>query len=312
MMRSIKTSPRSVHPLTLILATVATVVTLALYEMRPRLTAGELSSLDMAPSAAPLPSPDAAVSDSTKADGKAVVKGGLAPAIQQAMQEELQLLENSESKVCVHTDYSATFLRQERVNGELRKPEHIELKVRCKPFSVYMRWPETKREVLYVDGRNDGDLMVREGGWKGTLGLLKLAPGGALAMAECRYPMTQVGLERLADRLIQYRKRDLGLSHGLTCQLEPAEFEGRDCDRYTIEYTDRKLEPVYRLSITYIDRELHVPICVKNFGWVADESIPADDDSRLIEYYVYRDIKFDQGLTDSDFDVNNAAYAFRK
>jgi hypothetical protein len=38
-----------------------------------------------------------------------------------------------------------------------------------------------------------------------------------------------------------------------------------------------------------------------------DDSQPGE----LIEYYCHRDVHFDAGLADVDFDPENAAYAFR-
>ena len=57
-------------------------------------------------------------------------------------------------------DYSATFIKRERVNGELLEHQHIFTKIRHQPFSAYMYFlgPEDKkgREVIYVAGANDG------------------------------------------------------------------------------------------------------------------------------------------------------------
>lgn len=305
-----------VHSITMILAVVATSVTFAFYEMRPRLTAGEPQSPDLleVSNAVAVATPSTSGTGSTRGIGgaAAVERTELPAEVRQAMESQTKLLEKSIQHLRSHHDYVANFVRQERVGNELRKAETIDLKVRCQPFSVYMRWPETKREVLFIDGKHDGDLLIREGGWKGTLGLLKLAPKGALAMSECRYPLTEAGLERLVNRLLDYRYREKDLTSGVTCRMDRDTFEGRDCDRFTVEYHDRKTEPVYKKSITWLDREQHVPVCVRNYGWLKDDTSPADHESRLIEVYTYRNVRFNVGLTDADFDVENKAYAFRK
>ena len=58
-------------------------------------------------------------------------------------------------------DYSADFYKQEVVGKELMV-QQMEMKIREEPFSVYIRFqkPNTGREVIYVDGRNDGHLLV--------------------------------------------------------------------------------------------------------------------------------------------------------
>jgi hypothetical protein len=65
-------------------------------------------------------------------------------------------------------DYSCTLVKQERIGGELGETQHIYLKVRHEPFSVYMSFlkPHQGREVLWVDGQNNGEMVVLEAGWK--------------------------------------------------------------------------------------------------------------------------------------------------
>ena len=52
------------------------------------------------------------------------------------------------------------------------------LKVMHQPFSVYMSFlkPYAGREVVYVDGQNDGKLIVLEAGFKRMLGKINLDP----------------------------------------------------------------------------------------------------------------------------------------
>src|SRR5260370_4648324 len=140
-----------------------------------------------------------------------------------ALQLHLTLLELGKRRLESIPDYTATFLKQERVNGEdLQDLQTIELKLRHEPFSVYMKWTEggdVGRQVLYVDGH---DMLVRLGGKKGKLlPVIPLDPTGSRAMAESRHPATEMGLLHLIDVLLKYRKRAFTLTQGARSDMLP-------------------------------------------------------------------------------------------
>lgn len=239
-----------------------------------------------------------------------------------ALQLHVALLELGKHRLAKLPDYRATFTKQERLDGEgLSEEQTLQVKLRHAPFSVYLKWEEggdTGREVLYVEGQNEGKMIVHLGGLKGKLlPNLKLEPTGSTAMKESRHPVTEMGLIGLADALLKYRQRDLTLSSGVRWELlNDQKACDRDCICFINEYEDSKVEPVYRKTITYIDRELLVPICVRNYGWQdsAEEKLAgtALDEATLIEYYGYSDIQFEQRLSDADFDRTNTEYKFRR
>ena len=82
-------------------------------------------------------------------------------------------------------------------------------KIRHEPFSVYMKWlsGDRGRQLIYVDGQNDGKLLVQPGGIKGRLtGVLSLDPSGTLAMSDSRYPIQTAGLLALAKTILEHQK----------------------------------------------------------------------------------------------------------
>jgi hypothetical protein len=213
-------------------------------------------------------------------------------------------------------DYTAQFMKQELVGGELSDEQEISLKVRHEPFSVYLKWNtgDRGREVLYVDGENDGEMLVRAGrGLKAKLGTLSLAPDGTLAMSEARYPITKAGLLELALIIEEAHEVDLKTSNFSRCeQLADQEFDGRKCWCYYIEYADAQGSPQYRKSVTLIDQEWSVPVYIKNYAWPTPDLATADpeamDEATLIEYYTYSEVRFRQQLANSDFDRENEEY----
>jgi hypothetical protein len=161
-------------------------------------------------------------------------------------------------------------------------------------------------------------MQVKLGGRKGDLlPRLKLDPHGSAAMSKSRHPVTEMGLLQLTELISKYRKRDLALKEGVRWQLlADQKVMDQDCHCFVIEYDSKDVEPTYRKSITYIDKEHSLPICVKNFGWPGDDVAADDpqalDEATLIEFYGYKDLKFETRLGDADFDKANADYKFRR
>jgi len=93
--------------------------------------------------------------------------------------------------------YICTFRKQERVQGRLLKAEKIVAHCREKPFSVHMDWLEGEgkaKKVLYVEGENDGKMLVRAKGPIAGLIVLTKDPEGPETKAAGRFPVTRFGM----------------------------------------------------------------------------------------------------------------------
>ena len=215
------------------------------------------------------------------------------------------------------SDYTAILHKQERIGGTLGDVQKVECKLRHEPFSVYMKWHsgDKGRELIYVDGQNDGNMVVHPGGWKGRLaGSLNLDPNGTMAMSESRHPVTQAGLKQLGETLLMYHRRCLNRGTGWKCDLfDNQKINGRDCYLVVVSYDSPQVSETYRKSMHYIDKELSVPICNCNYGW-GDEGIDPDrlDEETLIESYTWTNIQVETRLADGDFDSTNSGYNFRR
>ncbi len=102
----------------------------------------------------------------------------------------------------------------ERLDGELAEPQTLFLKVRHKPFSVYVYYlaPEAKKgtEAIFVEGRNGGNILAHTTGIKDTLvGTLTLKPDSPRAMEGNRRPITEIGLLKLTQKTIDAAQRGL-------------------------------------------------------------------------------------------------------
>jgi hypothetical protein len=214
------------------------------------------------------------------------------------------------------SDYTATLYKQERINGELLDGETMSMKLRHQPFSVYMKWldGDKGRQLIYVDGQNEGNLLVQLGGVKGRLlGTLSINPTGSQAMAESRYPITGAGLLHLAKKIVEYRQQDLERGTGVHCEMyDNQELNGRPCYMFVTTYDAREFNDQYRKAVCYIDKELSMPICVRNYTWGVDVNPEKIDEETLIEFYSYSDIQIEQELADADFDRANESYRMRR
>lgn len=234
----------------------------------------------------------------------------------EALKRSLDLLEQGATRLAAESGYTATFYRQERVGSNLRDPEVVEMKLRHEPFSVYMRWVqgEPGQEVLFVKGRNGGDLILHPGGWKSRLlPAVKLDPHGALARSKSRYPIYEVGLLALAEKIAEFRREDLARTELPTARLEDGHnFQGRECYFFVVEYPRREMSPDYRKTLLYIDKQFGLPISICNFNWSSSPNETSSDEDTLIEHYVYRDLRLGTDFSELDFSPENDAYAFRR
>lgn len=209
-------------------------------------------------------------------------------------------------------DYSCTLVKQERINGELLPQEYMYMEVRnhreqdrklVTPFSVYMFFlkPDTMkgREVIYVEGQNDGNLVAHEGGGLlRRIGAVKLKPEGPIAMRGNRYPITQVGIEFLISELIKKGERDR--AHG-ECTVEFKEgvkINGRGCTMLEVTHPHPRPWFDFHIARVFIDDELNLPLRYEAYTWpTAAGSQPV-----LEECYTYLNMKVNIGLKDDNFD----------
>jgi hypothetical protein len=216
--------------------------------------------------------------------------------------------------------YSATFAKRERIGSGLTELTTLELKVRHQPLAVYLKWldgPEVGKEILYIDGENDGSMLVRLGGVKGRIiPAFKLDIESPLALNESRYPINKAGILNLADSLLAHREQELqNRVYPRARQEADTVCGGRRCAVYVFEFDEKDRPTEYRKSIQYLDRQWNVPLQVENYAWPEPGQHlegAALDESTLIEYYKYSNLVVDGRVTDNDFSPSNPEYRFRR
>ena len=234
-----------------------------------------------------------------------------------ALRQKIELLDRGLGWLQQIHDYTGTLQKQEVVNGVLLDEQTISIKCRHHPFSVYMAWHTGSpgREVIYIQGQNNGKMIVHEGGWKSRIPALTLATDCMLAMRDARYPVTTAGLVGLIEIMRGVHQDDLVRSNYASCDIDHhRQFDGRPCSMFTTRYKSRVESPTYRKSITLIDHEWNVPLHSRHFEWLnSNEAMSEEqlDEATLLECYSFTELNIGCGLTDHDFDRTNQEYQFR-
>jgi hypothetical protein len=219
-----------------------------------------------------------------------------------------QVLQNIDDNV---RDYTAIVIKQERIGSELTPEEICEVKMRNKPFSVYMKFlaPEKLKgqEALYVEGANENKLVGHAGsGIKALAGSVWLDPRGPLAMLGQRYPITELGIANLTKRLIEVGEHDRRYGECYVSRNDDAKVGDRPCILITVMHPVRRPVFIFHIARIFIDKQLMVPLHYEAYDWPQQpgEAPP------LLERYTYANLKLNVGLTDADFDPNYPEYHF--
>ncbi|TWU40873.1 hypothetical protein Poly41_17080 [Novipirellula artificiosorum] len=220
-------------------------------------------------------------------------------------------------------DYTARFVKQEvDTTGVLGGMTEIELKVQTRlrdqadsaPMRVYLNFtaPESVRgrEVIWAADMHEGLLVVHEAGLLGML-TLSLDPTGMLAMRGQRYPIYEIGLVRLVEKLIERGQKDLDnpdIEVTITSDylLEEVPAELIQVRRTKPPPSNSVDEDNFSLAEIVIDPQRQLILSYRSFGWPASEGTPPP----LQESYTYHDIQTNVGLSEKDFDPKNPAYRF--
>jgi len=209
-------------------------------------------------------------------------------------------------------DYSATVVKRERIGDKLSDFEYLFVKIRKEPFSVYIYFlgpaPVKGREVIYVKGHNDGKMWAHSTGLQEKLlGTLSLLPTGPVAMYNQRYPLTQIGLANLVDRLIEIGERDMKYGECDVQFFQGAKINQRSATCIQVVHPVPRRNFLFHMARIFVDDELNIPVRYEAHSWPEKPGgAPV-----LLEEYTYLDVKLNNGFTDADFDIRNPDYKFR-
>lgn len=204
-------------------------------------------------------------------------------------------------------DYTAILSKRELIGRKL-VDQQMRIKFRREPFSVYLYFdkPSAGREVLYVEGENGGKLQVHEGGFASIAGTFSFLPTDQKVMAENRYPITEIGLHRMLEVVIEQWKKELEADDVEVRYYPNARIREQPCRVIESNHRTQSTESKYYLTRLYIDKETTLPVRVEQYGWPTVKG----GEPPLVELYMYQKIRPTAGLGDMDFSTKNRQYKF--
>lgn len=216
-------------------------------------------------------------------------------------------------------DYQGKLIKRERIGGSLGAEVQMEFKIRtardasadhpAAPLSAYLKflepWSARGREVIWVEGKNNNKLIGHEGGFKNLL-RVELEPRGVLAMMDNKYPITEIGLTKLAEKLIEKGERDREVGLCEVQILDDQKVGDRPCQLIQVTHPDRDQRFDFHIAQIFIDTQRQIPLRYAAFLWPEKEGA----EPPLEEEYTYLNVELNVGLTDSDFDPENSDYQY--
>lgn len=233
----------------------------------------------------------------------APARGGATPLPSTVMDAPLRLVTDAQQTYQQQVqDYTCVFIKVEQVNGQVQPENVMTMKVRSQPFSVYLRWhnpkPMAGQEVCYVTGRNNGMMRVHATGFRGAVGFVSLDPRDPRALENNRHAITEAGIANLLVRL----RNDWELERRVNktqVRMADYDFAQRKCTRVETIHADNSGREFYAYrSVVYFDKETRLPIRFEAYDWPRSGGAA---DGELLECYSYVDLRFNVGLSESDF-----------
>ena len=273
--------------------------------MRPEVTMKQLAELPVAEVPAPVegtPDDEVVVEE--------VVVVALTPQQQLlnlARTDHIALLEMCRENASQYQDYTLTFVKQERIKGKLGDAQRVEIAHRVAPFSVGMQWVENAPKgdrVIYTEGQRNNQMLIHptDGAARFFVGEQVLRdPHAKEVMDGTLKPITIFGFTNSLTSLVDMYRLAEERGDLRTEFVGVGEMAGREVLIINRFLPDRPDYDAAKTTI-YIDIEYLVPVMIEGYDW--------SDDEKLVARYLFRDIKFNVGLTEEDFSA--AAFGMKE
>lgn len=246
-------------------------------------------------------------------DGHEESNGKRVSSLDEVLELAEVLLQHMQSDV---RDYTGVLIKQERIAGKLGESATMQFKIRNplpdaeRGIAAYLKFEEPKaaagREVIWADGQNAGKLIVHEGGMKRLLGRFELDPLGQLAMMGQKYPITEIGLIRLAEKLIEKGQGSPRMAQARVTIRDDVLVGDRKCRMIQLTHEVPSPEVDFHVAQIAVDMERKIPLRYAAYLWPEEPGgeLPVEEE------YIYLDVELNVGLVDKDFDPDNPAYDF--
>ncbi len=220
-------------------------------------------------------------------------------------------------------DYTCIIVKRERIKGVMQENRFIQAKVRTssmidgqkQPLSVHLTFgapTQVKgREVIYVEGQNNNEMIVRRGGSRFEYVTTNVALDSDLARTETLMQIGHLGFDGMVSEIVKHLRSDIAAdptSSNTQVRLSrEAKINDRMCTSVVITHPLRADGLTYHRAEFFVDNEYHLPVRVAAYDWPTSEGAEPE----LLAEFTYTKIKINVGLTDADFDAETLRTAAR-
>lgn len=213
------------------------------------------------------------------------------------------------------SDFTCRLIKRERIGGFLQDFHYVDMEVReqilldgriAQPLSIYLHFLGPKmvagRKIVYVEGQNEGKMLVRNGGRHFEYVVVRVDPNGDSAREETLVPVTQIGFTRLLGQMIdvleRHRSADPAGQNTLAERIAGAKINQRGCTLVRVTHPQAAEGLEFHVANVFVDDELHVPVRVDFSDWPKHPNGPVP----LIAEYTYTDLRLNVNLPNAAFD----------
>jgi hypothetical protein len=232
----------------------------------------------------------------------------LTPVLEYARKEQAFLRNTVKGFTC-------RLVKRERIENTLQDYHYIDMEVREeirsgerveKPLSIFLKFlgPDdvAGRRVLYVEGQNEGKMVVRNGGRRFAHVVVKIDPRGERASRESLVPITEIGFEQLLSRMIvileTHARIDTTGENTQVRRIAGAKLDKRPCTVIRVTHPEKQVGLNFHEANVFVDDALHVPVRVDYSDWPEQPGAAP----RLMAEYSYTSLELNPSLGDDRFD----------
>jgi hypothetical protein len=208
-------------------------------------------------------------------------------------------------------DSRCRVVKRERIDGVLQDYYYIDMWVRepvpgRSPLSVFMEFlgpsPVEGRRILFVEGRNEGKILVRKGGKRFDYVVTKVDPDSESGRGESQYTITQSGFVSLVGDIVatleRHIKADPSGRNTTVERPQGAKLDGRACHVVRITHPEKQDNLDFHVGTYFFDVELGVPCRTEKLDWPSR----AGADLPVIAEFNYTKFQLNVGISDRTFD----------
>ena len=220
-------------------------------------------------------------------------------------------------------DYTCLIVKREQINGVLQDHRFILARVRApgvhdgrqQILSVHLKFLKPAkfagREVIYVAGQNNDEMIVKRGGKRFGFVTVHVAPNSELARTESLMHIGSLGFDSMVSQIVAQLRRDIAADPtGSNTEVRlshDAKINNRKCTAVVITHPMRASGLTYYRAEYFVDSEYQIPVRIACYDWSKLEGASPP----LLCEFIYTNIKINVGLTDTDFDAQMLRTAAR-